>query len=246
VSWRLDLDANPQTGQPRAAAVAASVEAAERRVRDIQAAENPVAEAVRRATVQVRDLRREAAVLRELEREALREMRMAQAWEEVLSPKGVRAHLAEGALAAIEAEANRWLSVLSGGSLSVSFPPIKTTQTGSQREEILTVIRRGDSERELLTFSGGEKKRINLAVDLGVATTFSRSGSLSLSLLVLDEEVFSGMDEEGKAGVITALSQAGVADIAVIDHDARLTGALPRTIEVSLGADGYSLIREVT
>ena len=66
-----------------------------------------------------------------------------------------------------------------------------------------------------------------------------------MSLLVLDEEVFSGLDEAGKSGVVTALHHAGVDDVVVIDHDPRLSGVLPRTVRVYLGPDGYSRTEEV-
>jgi hypothetical protein len=63
--------------------------------------------------------------------------------------------------------------------------------------------------------------------------------------LVLDEQVFSGLDEDGKAGVVAALHHAGVADVVVIDHDPRLSGVLPRTVRAFRGPDGYSRIEEV-
>ena len=106
------------------------------------------------------------------------------------------------------------------------------------KEEINVIVTLEGTERDLMSLSGGEKRRVNLAVDMGIAAVFARGGSLALSLLVLDEEVFSGMDEQGKQAVAQALHRAGVADVLVIDHDDRLVGVLPRTIKVERDENG--------
>lgn len=246
-AWQAKMDALPRTGQPRTPAAQAAYDMAIKRQDEIKAADNPYEHSAEQARLQRFSMQREAALFRDREKEERRKMRLADAWVEVLAPKGVRAHMAEAALAAIEAEANKWLAILSDGKFSVAFPPTKTTKRSkATREEIQTVIKKGSEDLPFLAFSGGEKRRINLAVDLGVAATFARGGALALSLLVLDEEVFSGLDEEGKAGVVTALHHAGVADVVVIDHDPRLSGVLPRTIRAFIGEDGYSRVEEVS
>lgn len=238
------IAALPRPAPLRKAAVEASLDAARRRAQALRDAENPYAAALKAVDTRLEKARGAIVRVEELKALEVRDLGLAKAWEASLAPKGVRASLAEATLAAIEMEANRWLSVLSRGTLSVAFPPRRETSTGSVREEIQTIIKRGESERDLLSFSGGEKARINLAVDLGVASAFTRGGSLALSLLVLDEQTFSGMDEEGARAVVEALASTSVADVVVIDHDTRLTGQLPRTIRVSRGPDGYSTVEE--
>ena len=127
--------------------------------------------------------------------------------------------------------------------MSVEFPPTREVK-GRVKEEIKTVVHIDGETRDLLSFSGGERRRVNLAVDLGVAAACG-GGGLSISLLVLDEEVFSGMDEHGKSAVVQALHGAGVADVVIIDHDPRLSSTLPRTIEVRRDADGFSVLEEL-
>lgn len=104
----------------------------------------------------------------------------------------------------------------------------------------------GPVERDLLMLSGGERARINLAVDLGVAAAFSATDGLPLSLLVLDEGVFSGVDNAGKTAIVQTLLLAGVSDIVVIDHDPAARGRLDREVVVSRRPDGYATITETT
>ena len=156
--------------------------------------------------------------------------------------------MAAAALLTSEAAANQWLATLSDKGMSIDFPATKEVK-GHIKEEIQTIVKSIEKgkevERDLLTYSGGERRRINLAVDLGVAAAFTRGSGLALSLLVLDEEVFSGLDEGGKAAVVTALHGAGIADIVIIDHDPRLSSVLDRTLEVVRDSDEHSIIREI-
>ncbi len=218
---------------------------AESKVETLEAAQNPFVLAYENEVKEVLALTKATRGYRAIQEAALYEATIASTWCQALGSKGARAHMAEAALQAIEAEANEWLSVLSAGTLAVEFPATREVK-GSTKEDIKTVIlsktASGELEsRDLLTYSGGERRRINLAVDLGVASVFSKGG-LSLSLLVLDEEVFSGMDEAGKAGVVYALHGAGIEDVVIIDHDPRLSSKLPRTLKVKRGKDGYSEI----
>lgn len=210
----------------------------------VASAANPWTSALDQGVQHTHVAERDVAVLTEAVLLAERQQALADHWVSALHPKGVRADLAESALVAVEGEANRWLTVLSGGKLAVRFPSEKTTKAGTTRK-IETLVTVNGQPRPHLNLSGGEKRRINLAVDLGVAAAFSRGGALALSLLVLDEETFSGLDDEGKAGVAQAIAQAGVADVVVIDHDPRLADVLPRVVRVARHPEGdYSTISE--
>lgn len=216
--------------------------ASQQRHEALAQAENPWSAAAEAARRQVQVAERDVAIHREALVMAERQQALAEYWTAALHPKGVRADLAESALMAIEAEANRWLTVLSGGTMTVRFPSEKTSKSGTVRKIETHVMMKGQ-QRGHLNLSGGEKRRINLAVDLGVAAAFARGGALALSILVLDEETFSGLDDAGKAGVAEAIAQAGVADVVVIDHDPRLADVLPRVVGVQRHpTEGYSMI----
>jgi DNA repair exonuclease SbcCD ATPase subunit len=242
---RSRLAAVPPPSAPMTPAAQAAVTMAEQRIAEIEAAANPWAVQAEQAEGHRFNLVREIAVLEELVAMADREQCLAEAWMAALSPTGARAHLAEGTLAAIESEANRWLSVLSDGRITISFPPTKETKGGAVKDEIQTVIEIDGVRRPWILMGGGQHNRVNFACDLGIAAAFSRGGSLALSLLVIDEELLSGLDAPGKRLVIDALGTAGVADVVVIDHDPALIRSLARTIEVKAGPDG-SVIEELT
>ena len=233
---------------PQAPALEREIKQADRRLADMAAVANPYQSRVEGELKRESELKRELRIASTAVQRARWVVEAATAWQDALGPKGARAHMAEAALAAVEAAANRWLAVLSERGLTVEFPPTREVK-GRVKEEIKTVVHIEDNgehtTRDLLTFSGGERRRINLAVDLGVAAACG-GGGLSLSLLVLDEEVFSGMDDSGKAAVVSALHEAGVSDVVIIDHDPRLSATLPRTIKVTRGRAGHSEMEVMT
>lgn len=229
-------------------AIARELHSAEALLAQVRRAENPAASAIAIQKTALRGLECELAYTQEALVLCDRTLRVASAWETTLAPNGVRAQIADATLVAIENAANHWLGLLSDGQFQIEFPPVREVK-GRLKEEIRTVLKtKGPDgvirEQDFLYFSGGERSRINLAVDLGVAAAFSKSGMLSLSLLVLDEEVFSGLDARGKALVAHAIANTAVADVVIVDHDAALAGALGRTVRVRRGVDGYTEITE--
>ena len=241
--WRAKLDnAEDKVKAPQAPAIERERAYAERRLADLRTVVNPYTAKLEGEKSAKHLANRDLAIAMERARTARWMADAASAWETALGPKGVRAHMAEATIGAIEASANHWLAVLSDRAMSVEFPPTREVG-GRTKEEIKTIVHIDGETRDLLTFSGGERRRLNLAVDLGVAAACT-GGGMAVSLLVLDEEVFSGLDEHGKAAVVHALHAAGLDDIVVIDHDPRLSSTLPRTVRVTRDASGYSSLSE--
>ncbi len=225
----------------------AAAQAATKGARDALAtaekSDNPYVSGVGEAVQDETRIARDLAVIEEAAMLARQRGRLAEAAIEALSPKGARASLAEATLGAIEVEANRWLDSLSQGRMSLHF------QRAENVERIETIVRTVDRasgawvERDLLNFSGGERTRVNMACDLGVAAAFDAAGT-AVSLLVLDEAVFSGLDSAGQAAIVQLLHAAGVADVVVVDHNPQLSAALPRSVRATIGADGYTRLTE--
>lgn len=241
--WQSKLDALPKIMTAKTFVVEAEINQINRRLREMDAAQNPHLNTLLQAKLTKSDLEREAAVFREGELTATQDAAFARAWEEILHPKGFRAHLAESTLAGIENEANKWLSIISN-KLQVRFPATKTTSKGVVREDIQTIVLVNGIEIDLLNLSGGELHRVNFASDLGVAAAATNGLGLALSLLVVDEQLVSGLDSEGKTALLRAINEAGIADIVVVDHDPMLIGSLPRTVQAYLGPDDYSRLQE--
>lgn len=162
------------------------------------------------------------------------ETRVAERAAATLAPTGVRAHLLAEALAYLELEANRWLDVL-GDRLRVRIRPTKTKADGTTADAVsLTVEGAGGADGRYQAASGGERRRVDLAVSLAVLAlgeTFAgRSGST-----VFVDEAFESLDAEGREAAATAVrALAEDRCVVVVTHTAtkELRAVADRVVEL--------------
>ena len=111
----------------------------------------------------------------------------------------------------LAAEANRWLKVMSGGVIWIEITTQKQTAKGAMRDEIDVQIYRWNpdgttTQRPYRVWSGGEKRRVSLAVDLGLSRLMARRASQAYSFLALDE-ADRHLDAEGRRGLRAVLGE---------------------------------------
>ncbi|KAL2632582.1 hypothetical protein R1flu_004061 [Riccia fluitans] len=130
--------------------------------------------------------------------------------DSAFSHSGVQSYILEGALAELQERTARYLDVLSGGSLGLLLRPTKENKRFRASVEAIdrvAMVRRSTGlteQRSLRQLSGGERRRLALAVALGFAEFAAQRSGLHCDLLVLDE-VLQHLDSEGKARVVSVL-----------------------------------------
>ncbi len=172
-----------------------------------------------------------AAGMKDTSAEAAQELAHLEAVEQVLGLRGVRAQVLEHSLAALEQQANAWLSRMptEHGALSVSLAGTTTQKSGSVVEAISLKVR----GRPYASCSGGERRRVDVALllalrELAVAA-HGRDGSL------LCDEVFDALDTQGQADVAAALAEmAQERMVLVVTHSPDLVRALRPTAHVQV------------
>lgn len=174
-----------------------------------------------------------------------RQMSQLGVLEKAFSKDGIPALLIEQALPEIETEANRILSELTGGSMSVSFSTqkeFKDKKRDDLKETLDIVIDTNGDTREYETLSGGEAFRVNFAIRLALSGFLARRAGAKLQMLVIDEG-FGSQDESGRQRLIEAIN--AVADkfekILVVTHIESLKDAFPTRIEVSKTENGSTI-----
>lgn len=156
---------------------------------------------------------RRATVLHELE-----------ACEQVLGMKGVRAHMLGRALVALEAAANAWLARIAGPGVTVSLRSHVEKKSGGISDAIgLEVVGVGGG-LGYRAASGGERRRIDVALLLGMASIAEASAGAAPGTLFFDE-VFDSLDQQGVTSVWAILNEIS-ADraVVVISHNEAIWG----------------------
>jgi DNA repair exonuclease SbcCD ATPase subunit/RNA polymerase-binding transcription factor DksA len=137
----------------------------------------------------------------------------------------LKAWIFDSVVGEITREANRWLSVLTGGLCWVEVTATSTTKAGDVRDKIgLKCLRWNPdgttTEREYRQWSGGEKRRIALAIDWALAHRLGQRSKGVCTFLALDE-VDRHLDAGGRSGLLSAIDilRREKESIIIVSHD---------------------------
>jgi exonuclease SbcC len=152
---------------------------------------------------------------------------------------GIQALIIDAALPEIAEEANRLLSRLTDGRMTVQFNTQKETKKGNIQETLDIVIGDDLGTRNYEMFSGGEAFRINFAVRIALSRLLARRAGAPLPTLIIDEG-FGTQDSNGMEKLKEAINsiQGDFEKILVITHMDELKDAFPNRIDVTKTAAG--------
>lgn len=222
-----------------AQAQAPDLEFAERALFDLQEQENRLNQEVgaARQKVTVLDGLRARKVRLEAERgEFGLAIGRFKSLERAFGKDGVPALLIEQALPEIEANANKILGRLSGGTMRVHFEAqakYKDEKRKDLRETLDIRISDGAGERDYEMYSGGETFRVNFAIRLALSEVLAQRKGARLQMLVVDEG-FGSQDALGRQRLVQVINEVkgNFAKILIITHLDELKDVFPTRIEV--------------
>jgi len=192
------------------------------RKRQVQQQSNPFGELVAKHQEQLEQLRWELVALEDEQKGIGEALDICLWWEKEL-PR-FRTWLFDAVVDTLAAEANRWLRIMSGGVIWVQISTTK--QVGKRlRDELDVQVYRWQPDgsvttRSYRTWSGGEKRRVALAVDLGLSRLLADRASKAYRFLALDE-IDRHLDSQGREGLRQVLDELRreKETLLVITHD---------------------------
>jgi len=147
--------------------------------------------------------------------------------------RGLRAMIIESVLPEIEEEANRLLSRMTDGRMSVRFETQRETLRGSVVETLDIHISDELGTREYHMYSGGEAFRVNFAIRVALSKLLARRAGAQLRTLVIDEG-FGTQDAQGRERLTEAINaiRNDFERVLVITHIEELKEIFPVRIDV--------------
>jgi len=172
-----------------------------------------------------------------------RQLNLVNFWVENFGAKGIISFLADQTLPHLNLKGKEYLGFLAP-EFNLSFDTRRKTKAGDQRENFSVFIEEDD--RRYHSLSGGERKRIDLAILLSLASYIQKI--CPVSLLFLDE-IFSGLDDIGCDGILELLQsekKSSNRSIFVITHlDDLKDSAIWDRILMVRKKDGISTVEEI-
>lgn len=160
--------------------------------------------------------------------------------ETVLGLRGFRAHLTGRLLGALEQLANVELAALLPG-VQLEIRPYSETKAGDVRQKIGVELT-GAYQGEVEQLSRGNRRRVDLAVFLGLRTLARASGPIP-GWLTIDESLDS-LDEQGIAAVARRLAVVAETElVVVISHSPAVCRGLKFTQQWAVDSEGIHRVR---
>lgn len=152
--------------------------------------------------------------------------------KESFGNRGIKAYVFEQVVNEINRKADENLSYLFDDNIKIEFRIKDTKNTkGEISHKFETHLRLDGRDVEFGSLSGGEKRRIILAVDLAVSQIIQNRSNKSINLLVFDE-YFEGLDNIGKEKTMELLKRIENVSILVIDHNTVFSSLFDSIISV--------------
>lgn len=158
-------------------------------------------------------------------------LRLNRILAEAMGKSGLPAFVIRGAIPQIEDDADKLLSLITNGELSLKFR-VSADDKDEDTFEVLISDRLG--QRSYSTFSGGEAFRIDFALRLALSRFLARRCGKELSTIIVDEG-FGTQDPAGLSVIVGALRSLAkeFGMIIVISHLERLREEFDQIIEIT-------------
>lgn len=170
-----------------------------------------------------------------------KELESLEFWKIGFGNNGIKALLMEDIVPFLNEKVNSYLKHLADNTF-VEFSTTKLLKSGSTKETFTVTIWKDDTPIEYSLFSGGEKKRIDIAIILGMQDLLASRSSQNINISFLDE-VFDALDTTGVESIIKVLQELmkNRDSVFVITHNSELKSLFSSCITVKK-EDGISKI----
>jgi DNA repair exonuclease SbcCD ATPase subunit len=175
----------------------------------------------------LRSATKRAAAAEAREAALLVEKDVLTAVEVVLGLKGVRVGVLARSLGGLGAIANAWLARLGIPEMNLELKPYSEKKTGGVTDSIGVVLSGAGGGHGYKAGSGGERRRVDLALLLGLSEVATAATGTPPGTLFFDE-LFDALDTDGVKAVSVALEDlAKDRCVVVISHNPELVRELP-------------------
>lgn len=164
-------------------------------------------------------------------------------WQKGFSNAGMSSMLMDAVMPELTKRANHYLELLSDGDISISFDTQSKLKTGESREKLsINWMIEGVPDS---TPSGGQRKKISIAVDLALMDLVAQRERSAVDLLLLDE-MLDGLDAAGRNRVMALLAELRQkrSTILVISHDSTISELFEHTMIVQKSNHIATLMEE--
>jgi len=165
-------------------------------------------------------------------------------WKTGFSNQGLKSAILESVTPFLNERVNRYLRVLTGEEIKVTFQTKSTLKSGDTREKFAVLVENLNGADSYAGNSGGEKGRADLAISFTMSDLVSARAQRPYPQRFLDEP-FENLDDAGIEAVMELLGDMATAagSIFVITHQESMKGLFPKTL-TTIKQNGRTVLKE--
>lgn len=153
----------------------------------------------------------------------LEEKSILEFWEKAYSNQGIKSFILDDITPFLNKRVNKYLEKLASNHIEVVFSTQSKTKSGELREKFSIEINNADGGKEYISNSSGERRRIDIAVNLALQDLVASRSNKKINIAIFDE-AFDTLDDIGTEHVIEVLQELSneKSSIFVISHNEHL------------------------
>lgn len=169
-------------------------------------------------------------------------------WVEAYGNQGIKSVLLDSVTPFLNERANNYLSKLSGSSIEVTFSTQQEVTSGKNKgqmkDKFAVEVNNQNGDLNYEGNSGGEKRRVDVAINMALQDLVFNRSNKRLDLIVYDE-VFEGLDAVGCENVIHLLKEKAkqCGTVLVITHSDYLKQLFTKSMKM-VKSGGQTIIKE--
>lgn len=163
-------------------------------------------------------------------------------WEVAYSNQGIKSFILDDITPFLNRRVNRYLTKLAAGQIEAIFSTRTALKSGGESERFSLTITNQDGGEQYSSNSSGEKKRIDLAINLALQDLVASRSSKKINIAIFDE-VFDALDENGIDSVVSLLQELSQekSTILVVTHNEHLKSYFSNCVTI-VKENGFSYI----
>ena len=154
-------------------------------------------------------------------------------WVDSFGNQGIKSLLLDSVTPFLNERANYYLAKLADSTIAVKFNTQQTLKSGEKRDKFSVEVINESGDNSYKGNSGGEKRRIDVAVNMALQDLINSRSNKSVDLIVYDE-VYEGLDSAGCEQVVELLKEKArqFGSVVVITHNDNLKQLFDNSLTV--------------
>ena len=171
---------------------------------------------------------------------ATRDVKVLDGVKSVFSNTGIKSFVLEQVYPALNESLEKYMSILTDGSISASISATSESKTGNVSDKITIDVIRNSKETDYDSLSSGEQRRFDVALSLSLQDYVSANSGINVLFL---DEIFDSLDAVGVDKVMGLLKEKAkeYSSVFVISHSTELKDNFDNELKVVLTDKGTTI-----